>query len=92
MYIAGQTFSQLFPLTSNALFTNFNNGTDGFIGDGFVSVIKADGSAFLFSTYLGGSDDDRANGIAVDAARNIYVTGGTQSADFPVTDATTCHS
>ena len=92
VYIAGQTFSQLFPLTSNALFTNFNNGTDGFIGDGFVSVIKADGSAFLFSTYLGGSNDDRANGIAVDAARNIYVTGGTQSADFPVTDATTCHS
>ena len=57
-----------------------------------MSVIKADGSAFVFSTYLGGSDDDRANGIAVDAARNIYVTGGTQSADFPVTDATTCNS
>ena len=92
VYVAGQTFSQLFPLTSNALFTSFNNGTDGFIGDGFVSVIKADGSAFVFSTYLGGSDDDRANGIAVDAARNIYVTGGTQSADFPVTDTTTCNS
>ena len=46
VYVAGQTFSQLFPLTSNALFTSFNNGTDGFIGDGFVSVIKADGSAF----------------------------------------------
>src|SRR5262249_62204033 len=43
------------------------------------------GSALVYSTYLGGVDVDDALGIAVDAAGNAYVTGGTTSHDFPTT-------
>ena len=53
-------------------------------GDGFVTRLNADGSALVYSTYIGGTGIDRGNGIAVDAAGNAYVTGSTQSQDFPL--------
>jgi uncharacterized protein (TIGR03437 family) len=53
----------------------------------FVTELNAAGSALVYSTYLGGSKDDQANGIAVDSAGNAYVTGWTTSADFPTADA-----
>jgi hypothetical protein len=54
---------------------------------GFVSKIAADGSGLLYSTYLGGSRYDSAYGIAVDGDGNAYVTGGTDSPDFPTVNA-----
>ncbi len=50
--------------------------------EGFVSKIAANGSALVYSTYLGGSDDDRCNGVVVDAAGRVYITGATSSNDL----------
>jgi hypothetical protein len=43
--------------------------------DAFVSKLNADGSTLIYSTYLGGSDDDYGNAIAVDRSGNAYVSG-----------------
>ena len=47
--------------------------------DAFVTKLSSSGSALVYSTYLGGSSDDSANGIAVDSLRNVYITGRTKS-------------
>jgi hypothetical protein len=52
-----------------------------------VTKISPDGSALIYSTYLGGSGDDYGWGIAVDSAGNAHVTGDTPSRDFPVLNA-----
>ena len=82
-FIAGSTFSSDFP-TVHGLQTNRGVLQD-FPSDGFVSKISEDGSTLLYSTYLGGKDQDSANGIAVDNFGDAYVTGYTHSSDFPVT-------
>ena len=51
--------------------------------DAFLLKIDADGSQYLYCTYLGGSDEDLGFGVAVDTAANAYVTGLTYSSDFP---------
>jgi hypothetical protein len=53
---------------------------------GFVTKLDPSGNALVFSTYLGGSGDDGASGIAIDRARDVYVTGQTSSPDFPLAD------
>jgi hypothetical protein len=82
-YVTGTTNSTNFPL-SHPLPTN--NVLQGF-NDAFVSKLSFDNRTarltLTYSTYLGGSNFDAGNGIAVDAHGNAYVTGGTQSADFP---------
>ena len=50
-----------------------------------MTKLDATGSGLVYSTYLGGSDDDRGFGIAVDGAGSAYVTGLTASTDFPTT-------
>jgi hypothetical protein len=52
--------------------------------DAFVTEQTRSG-ATLYSTYLGGSGTDQASGIAVDGAGDAYVTGQTDSADYPTT-------
>jgi photosystem II stability/assembly factor-like uncharacterized protein len=56
-------------------------------GDAFVTKLNPTGSTKLFSTYLGGSFSDLANSIAVDPSGNIYITGKTSSANFPIASA-----
>ena len=80
-FIAGGTFSTDFP-TVHALQPNESGGPD-FPEDGFVAKISADGSTLLYSTYLGGKQQDAANGIAVDNFGDAFVTGYTESGDFP---------
>src|SRR5438045_3125710 len=80
-YVAGQTGSTDFP-TANA-----GQGKSAGNGDAFVTKLNASGSALIYSTYLGGSSDDDANGIAVDSSGNAYVTGFTFSTDFPTANA-----
>ncbi len=82
-YVTGFTESPDFPVTSGA----FQGKLNGF-KNAFVSVINtaATGAAALvYSTYLGGSGQDAGFGIAVDTSGNAYVTGFTESPDFPVT-------
>lgn len=51
--------------------------------DGFVAKLNAAGSAFIYSTRLGGSSSDEARGVALDSSGAAYVTGITSSQDFP---------
>jgi hypothetical protein len=87
-YITGFTNSRDFP-TLNPL-QPFRGPTDV-----FLSKINAAGSALIYSTHLGGSADDEAMAIAVDTSGNAYVTGHTESVDFPTNPGaikTTCLS
>jgi Big-like domain-containing protein/beta-propeller repeat-containing protein len=76
-YVTGFTSSTDFP-TMNPL-QNVLKGVD----NAFVSRLNPTGSALLYSTYLGGSGQDAATGIALDNAFNSYIAGGTNSGDFP---------
>jgi len=81
MYITGYTFSSDFPLAAPY------QGTIGGGADAFVAELNAAGSSLVFSTFLGGSSDDRAYGIALDSSNNIYITGATSSTNFPTNSA-----
>ena len=81
-FIAGATFSADFP-TAHPLQANDGGGPD-FPQDAFVAKISADGSTLLYSTYLGGENQDAANGIAVDTFGDAFVIGYTLSPHFPV--------
>jgi hypothetical protein len=81
-YVTGQTFSDDFPTTPNAL-----RVPGPFYSNGFVAKLDSAGSRWIYSTHLGGSKLDVVSGIAVDATGNAYVTGWTQSDDFPVVGA-----
>jgi len=80
-YVTGSTSSADFPVTAGAFQTSFGSGS----ADAFVSKLNSDGSALIYSTYLGGSERDFAAGIAVDAQGFAYVAGITASHDFPIT-------
>ena len=81
LYIVGTTTSTNFPTTTGA-YDQFLNGND----DVFVAKLNSTGTALVFATVLGGSNDDIGNSIVIDTSHNVYVTGETQSADLPVTD------
>ena len=82
VYITGNTTSTDFPTTANAFQANYGGFTDA-----FVTKLSPDGSALLYSTYLGGSDTDAASRIAVDDSGNAYIVGYyTTSTDFPTTN------
>jgi hypothetical protein len=84
-YIAGYAFSTDFPTTSGAFQPAKNADTTH--PSAFVTKINATGTALVYSTYLGGSDSfgSYGNGIAVDSSGNAYITGDTNSTDFPTT-------
>ena len=84
-YIVGSTSSLNFPIAAPLQAANKGGGPMG--SDAFVTKLSADGGTLIYSTYLGGSEDDLGMGIALDAAGNAYVTGGGRSADFPVAGA-----
>ncbi len=80
-YVTGSTDSTDFPV-ANAFSTSAHGGLDA-----FVARISPTGRSLIFSTYLGGASDDVGYGIALDSARNVYVTGQTASPDFPLKNA-----
>lgn len=81
-YVTGMTSSLDFPVAGAVQPTN-SGGTY----DVFVTKLNATGTAIVYSSYLGGSGDDRGYAIAVDAAGNAYVTGSAKSANFPTANA-----
>jgi hypothetical protein len=95
-YITGVTSSPIlqgcddagcnFPTTAHALQANLG-GTPGEARNAFVTKINPSGSAFVFSTYLGGSANDDGSDIAVDTAGNVYVAGTAGSSNFPTAHA-----
>jgi len=89
-YVTGDTYSPNFP-THIAFDASLNNGA-GINGssDAFVAELSANGSAFVYSTYLGGSLTELGNGIAVDSTGDAYVVGETFSTDFPSTNGSVC--
>jgi uncharacterized protein (TIGR03437 family) len=90
VYFAGATISTDFPATAQA-FQKTYRGNDSFtnyfayMGDGFVAKLDATGSTLIYATYLGGSGDDGIGGLTVGPDGSAYVTGSTESSDFPVT-------
>ncbi len=86
-YITGDTASADFPVTPGAAQATFGGriaGDTAYYGDAFVAKLDAAGAHLVFATYLGGAQPDIAYGIALDGSGNAYVTGSTQSSDFPV--------
>lgn len=79
-YVTGRTYSTNFP-TSNA-FRTFNSG----LRDLFITKFSPTGT-ILYSTYVGGSGDDIGFGIAVNSSGEPYVTGWTNSSNFPLANA-----
>ena len=80
-YVTGYT-TPGFPLV-NAFQSAYGGGST----DAFVAKISPDGSALVYSTYLGGSAADQGNRIALDSTGNAYVAGSTTSTDFPTANA-----
>ncbi|SDS85773.1 Beta-propeller repeat-containing protein [Paenibacillaceae bacterium GAS479] len=75
-------------LTQSTNFPTFNpvQAANGGGQDLFITKINASGTSFIFSTYLGGSQDDTGFGVATDNFGNVYVTGQSLSLDFPLAD------
>jgi uncharacterized protein (TIGR03437 family) len=85
VYVTGFTNSMNLPVTGSAFQTGYAGGTTNKAnGDAFVAKYSSTG-ALIFLTYLGGSKDDIAIAVAADSVGSAYVTGYTNSADFPVT-------
>jgi len=84
-YVVGYTGSTNFPVT-NAAQSRLNNTTNAFTAsDAFITKITPSGSALVYSTFLGGTNNDRAFGLTLDSDANVYVTGSSLSDDFPRT-------
>ena len=81
-YIGGTTQSPNFPTTTGAF---RRTGAASNFSDAFVTKLNPAGTALIYSTFVGGSDLDLANGIAIDGSGNAYVTGTTKSSNFPTT-------
>ena len=81
IYLTGTTSSTDFPAVNPAQ-SALNGSSDAFVM--WLDPAQSGGGMIVYSTYLGGSGDDAANGIAVDANGRIFITGTTHSSDFPI--------
>jgi hypothetical protein len=83
-YVTGRTTSVNFPTRAGA-FQPVDPDPNPNNSDAFVTKLNRQGSALVYSTYLGGTGDDGGNAIAVDEDGNAYITGRTNSTNFPTT-------
>lgn len=80
--VFGRTLSTNFPVTTGSYDTT--HGANGF-SDLFVTRLSADGQSLVWSTFLGGSDEELAANVLLDESGDVLFAGATASADFPVT-------
>ena len=88
IWLTGTTNSNDFPVSANAIQSSFQGGGN----DAFIAELNSTGSQLLYGTYLGGSGSESIfyyydGGITVDPNGNVYVTGTTESTNFPVLNA-----
>ena len=86
IYVTGDTQSTDFPVQNP--YESAPTKADSRASTAFVSKFSPDGSSLVYSTYLGGTNQDEGNAIALDTNKEAYVTGWTSSGDFPVTAGT----
>jgi len=77
-YVTGSTFDAAFPATGGAWQAGRMGDTDA-----FAAKLNPQGSAVVWATYLGGKGADAARAIALDATGNVWLSGTTDSPDFP---------
>jgi Beta-propeller repeat len=86
-YLSGSTSDPGFPVTPSAFQTTLAgqkpNPFLGPLSNAFVAKLNPDGSSMVWATHLGGTGPDVAHTIAPDSAGNVWVSGTTQSANFP---------
>lgn len=85
-YVGGITYSQDFPIV-NGYDSTIEPGNPPYTygRDAFILKLNSTGNGIVFSSYLGGSDHDEINDLAIDLENNIYVVGYTASSNFPIT-------
>ncbi|MFK8031939.1 MAG: SBBP repeat-containing protein [Gammaproteobacteria bacterium] len=85
IYGSGTAFTDLFPVTPGAFQTTYLGGpANGGEGDAFAFKLNADAMSLDYATYLGGTNDEDFNGVALDAQGRLYLAGITSSVDFPL--------
>jgi Beta-propeller repeat len=82
VYVAGDTWSDNFPVTVGAFDTDFNESDHA---DGFLAKIDSVGSSLIYATYLGGGETESIFELAADGSGHAYATGRTFSGSFPTT-------
>jgi hypothetical protein len=82
IYVAGTTSSPLFPTTPGAAQTKYAGGEDA-----FIAKLNSTGTSLIYSTLMGGTGNDIASAIAVDAWGNAVIAGSTDSGNLPVRNA-----
>ena len=80
VYVVGRTNSSFFPTTDNAVYRFYNGGYDA-----FLLQLNRTGSSLLYSTFLGGDNNDEAIDVYVEEAGDIFIVGFTASFNFPIT-------
>lgn len=84
VYINGHTNSPYFPILFSAVNPEFSGG-ELYSGDGYVALFDEDLSILKAATYIGGSFNETLNGMKIDDLGYIYISGCTNSSDFPTT-------
>jgi Chitobiase/beta-hexosaminidase C-terminal domain/Beta-propeller repeat/NHL repeat len=82
-FLTGYTFSSNFPVTDKAFQAEYAGSAT--TSNAFATKLNPGGTALVYSTYLGGSDGDYGNSLAIDASGDVFVAGSTASPNFPVT-------
>ncbi len=77
----GNTNASDFPVTTGCFQSTYGGGAN----DAFLTRLSADGSKLVYSTFFGGTGDDKATDISINATEDVYIVGSTSNSNFPLT-------